>query len=176
MTTVVPRSAAVPRPELPPAHSPVRRAAPGDAAALHALSRIHFAGGALRERPLGLYAADAEDFLVVERTDGALAGCLGLRSHPSTPHGPGGVLYNFCVSPGSQGRGVGSALLRAALAAAGDRSLRAVFTATSGGGELFLRHGFVPVPALLAPPEWAGALDPRRGSRVLARTLGGISR
>ncbi|MER5770982.1 GNAT family N-acetyltransferase [Streptomyces sp. NPDC001985] len=149
----------------------MRRARHGDAAALHRLSAPFVRDGALRERPLSLYAADAADFLVAERADGTLAGCLGLRPHPHPPEGPAGVLYNFCVAAGSQGAGVGSALLRAALTAAGAHPLRAVFTATGGGGELFLRHGFVPVAAGLAPRSWANALDPRRGSRVLARTL-----
>ncbi|MFF8960218.1 GNAT family N-acetyltransferase [Streptomyces sp. NPDC014894] len=169
MTTAAPRSA-VPRPAAPPRTS-VRRARDDDAEALHALSRHFFRCGALRERPLALYAADAADFLVAERAGGGLAGCLGLRVHPRGPDGPRGVLYNFCVAPDSQGRGVGSALLRAALAEGSARSLRSVFTATGGGGELFLRHGFAPAAAGLAPEEWANALDPRRGSRVLARAL-----
>ncbi|GGZ61349.1 hypothetical protein GCM10010387_63620 [Streptomyces inusitatus] len=173
MTTALPRSVMPPRSAAAPGppRPTVRRARADDAEALHGLSRLFFRCGALRERPLALYAADAADFLVVERADGALAGCLGLRIHPDGPSGPGGVLYNFCVAPGSQGRGVGSALLRAALARASKGSLWAVFTATGGGGELFLRHGFTPAAADLAPASWASALDPRRGSRVLARTL-----
>ncbi|MFI1018908.1 GNAT family N-acetyltransferase [Streptomyces sp. NPDC020965] len=165
MTTVVPH------PVVPLAHSRVRRACDQDAQALHALSRPFADQGALRERPLALYAADAADFLVVASDDGTLAGCLGLRDQAWEPGPPGGVLYNFCVASHSQGRGVGSALLRAALTEAAARSLRAVFTATSGGGELFLRHGFSAVEHRFAPVEWVNALDPRRGSRVLARTI-----
>ncbi|MEU5399865.1 GNAT family N-acetyltransferase [Streptomyces sp. NPDC005963] len=165
MTTAPPRPAAQ-------LSSPVVRQANAlDAAALHALSRQFFRCGALRERPAGHYAAEAADFLVAELPGDAPAGCLGLRTHPDEPHGPAAVLYNFCVSPGSQGRGVGSALLRSALAQAAARSLRAVFTATTGSGELFLRHGFTPIALELAPLTWVNALDPRRGSTVLARTL-----
>ncbi|EST33559.1 hypothetical protein M877_01715 [Streptomyces niveus NCIMB 11891] len=51
------------------------------------------------------------------------------------------------------------------------QSLGALFTATTGGGGLFLRHGFVPTTARLAPPAWAASLDPRRDARILRRTL-----
>lgn len=162
---------ALPRPAVHCAHSPVRQANHLDAAALHTLSRQFFRCGALRERTLGRYRADAADFFVADLTGGAIAGCLGLRDYPDEPGGPSGVLYNFCVSPASQGQGVGSGLLGAALADASARSLEAVFTATTGGGELFLRHGFTPVDSGLAPMAWVTALDPRRGSTVLARVL-----
>ncbi|ANW17483.1 GNAT family N-acetyltransferase [Streptomyces clavuligerus] len=159
------------RPAAPVAAVFVRRACAQDAAALHTLSAPFARSGALRERPPELYAADADDFLVVELSDGALAGCLALRDHPRAPLGPSGVLYNFCVAGHSQGRGVGSALLWSALRTAETRALRAVFTATGGGGGLFLKYGFAPFPARFAPPVWANALDPRRGSRVLARAV-----
>jgi N-acetylglutamate synthase-like GNAT family acetyltransferase len=153
---------------------PARPASRGDAAALEALSRPFVRSGALRERPLSLYASDATDFLVVDAPDGTLDGCLGLRVHPADPvggWGPTGILYNFCVSPRRQGRGVGALLLRAALARATAQSLYALFTATTGGGDLFLRYGFAPARASLAPAAWANSLDPRRNSRVLARPL-----
>lgn len=157
-----------------PASLPVRSARRGDAAALEALSRPFVCSGSLRERPLSLYAADATDFLVVDAHDGTLDGCLGLRIHPADPvdgRGPTGVLYNFCVSPRRQGRGVGALLLRAALTKATAQSVYALFTATTGGGDLFLRYGFAPVCAGLAPAAWANSLDPRRNSRVFARGL-----
>ncbi|MER6913419.1 GNAT family N-acetyltransferase [Streptomyces sp. NPDC000594] len=154
----------------------VRPARARDATALYGLSRPFAVSGALRERPPELYATDAADFLVVEAPGpGGLLGCLALREHPSAPLGPSGVLYNFCVAPEGQGRGIGSALLAAALRAAGTRELRAVFTATSGSGSLFMTHGFAPTALRLAPPAWARALDPRRGSRVLARRSGTLS-
>ncbi|MEV3988486.1 GNAT family N-acetyltransferase [Streptomyces sp. NPDC049837] len=157
-------------------HTPlsVRSAHAGDAAALEALSRPFVRSGALRERPRSLYAADAADFLVVDGPDGTLDGCLGLRVHRADPaggRGPTGVLYNFCVAPHRQGRGVGQLLMRAALARATAQSLYALFTATTGGGDLFLRHGFAPASARLAPAAWANSLDPRRNSWVLARVL-----
>jgi amino-acid N-acetyltransferase len=152
----------------------VRPARRRDAIALAALSRPFVRSGALRERPVSLYASDATDFLVVDAADGTLDGCLGLGMHPAEPasgRGPIGVLYNFCVAPRSQGRGVGALLLGAALARAKSQSLNTLFTATTGSGDLFLRHGFAPACASLAPASWANSLDPRRNSRVLAHVL-----
>nr|WP_240512428.1 GNAT family N-acetyltransferase [Streptomyces griseoruber] len=149
----------------------VRAACREDAPALAALSRPFVRAGALRERPLSLYAAHAADFLVVEALDGTLEGCLGLRTHPDGDHGPAGVLYNFCVARHRQGRGTGARLLEAALARARALSLGALFTATTGGGGLFLRHGFTPTGPSPAPADWVRSLDPRRDARVLGRAL-----
>jgi len=152
----------------------VRTACQEDAAALAALSQPFVRSGALRERPLSLYAAQAADFLVTEGSDGALEGCLGLRVHPAGSgdgQGPAGVLYNFCVARHRQGSGVGARLLRAVLVRARAQSLGALFTATTGGGGLFLRYGFVPTNARLAPSSWSESLDPQRNARILARIL-----
>ncbi|MFF9981605.1 GNAT family N-acetyltransferase [Streptomyces erythrochromogenes] len=153
--------------ELPAA--PVRPARPGDAHALFALSRTFVGSGELRSRPLGHYRARAEEFLLVEDTapGGGLAGCVGVRDE-----GYGdAVLHNFCVARGSQGRGIGSALLRDALERVRGHRATRVFTATTGPAVLFVRHGFAPVEPEQAPAAWAAALDPARGSRVYVRTL-----
>ncbi|MFD7501286.1 GNAT family N-acetyltransferase [Streptomyces sp. NPDC059850] len=152
----------------------VRTARQEDAAELAALSRPFVRSGALRERPDALYATHAADFLVAEAPDGTLEGCVGLRVHGTAPgegRGPAGVVYNFCVAGRRQGSGVGAGLLRAVLARARAQSLDAVFTATTGGGGLFLRYGFTPTPVRLAPASWAASLDPRRDARVLGRNL-----
>lgn len=168
MTTATPPSA------LLRALSAVRPARPDDAEALAALSRPFVRAGALRERPVALYASRAADFVVARAPDGTLDGCLALRVHEAGPAGgdlPSGVLYNFCVASHRQGHGVGTRLLRAAVAGAHARSLGALFTATVSGGELFLRHGFRPASPAAAPAAWAASLDPRRDARVLARIL-----
>lgn len=173
MITATPRPAPLPRP-LPAPPSRVRPARTEDAAELAELSRPFVRSGALRERPASLYATHAPDFVVVQAPGGALEGCVALRVHPADPgegRGSVGVLYNFCVAGHRQGRGVGAVLLRAALTMARAQSLGALFTATTGGGGLFLRHGFVPTAARSAPSAWANALDPRRDARVLARVL-----
>ncbi|MFJ8532344.1 GNAT family N-acetyltransferase [Streptomyces sp. NPDC093591] len=159
------------------ATSALRPARPENAPQLAALSLPFVRSGALRERPVSLYAAHASDFLVVEASDGSLEGCVGLRVHHSGPEGdrgPAGVVYNFCVARHSQGCGVGARLLRAVLARARAQSLGALFTATTGGGGLFLRYGFTPASACLAPPAWVQSLDPRRGARILGRSLSSV--
>ncbi|MEU0300790.1 GNAT family N-acetyltransferase [Streptomyces sp. NPDC006175] len=143
-----------------------------DAAALADLARPFVRSGALRERPLTLYTARAADFLVAEGPGGSLEGCVGLRVYPDEEgdQGPAGVLYNFCVAGHRQGRGVGARLLRAALARSRDQGLEALYTATTGDGALFLRHGFTPATARPAPVSWVRSLDPRRNARILALT------
>ncbi|XCW06867.1 GNAT family N-acetyltransferase [Streptomyces sp. HUAS MG47] len=144
----------------------MRPARQDDGPALAALSRPFVRTGALRGRPLSLYLAQATDFLVAQAPDGSLEGCLGLREHPTA-----GVLYNFCVAPHRQGSGMGGRLLRAAFGRARNRSLATLFTATTGSGRLFLRHGFAPACPSLAPAAWARSLDPGRNALVLARAL-----
>ncbi|MET4922669.1 GNAT family N-acetyltransferase [Streptomyces sp. PSRA5] len=171
--TATPRPAPQSHALLAPTPS-VRSARKEDAAALAELSRPFVRSGALRERPASLYAAHAADFLVTQAPGSPLDGCVGLRVHQGAPgegRGPVGVLYSFCVAGHRQGHGVGAGLLRAALATARAQSLGALFTATTGGGGLFLRYGFAPAPARLAPASWAASLDPRRDARILRRIL-----
>lgn len=173
MTTAAPRPATPPHVPLDPT-PPVRPAREEDAAALAELSRPFVRSGALRERPAALFSTRATEFLVWQEAGGPLEGCVALGVHPAGPGADGrsaGVVYNFCVAGHKQGRGVGVGLLRAALAVARARSLGALFTATTGDGALFLRHGFAPTTANLAPPAWAASLDPRRGARILTKTL-----
>lgn len=173
MITATPHPAPLPHALLTPTPS-VRTACPEDAAALADLSEPFVRSGALRERPVSLYAAQAADFLVTEARDGTLVGCVGLRLHPADPEegrGPAGVVYNYCVAAHRQGCGVGAGLLRAVLARARAQSLGALFTATTGGGGPFLRHGFEPTTASLAPLSWAESLDPRRNARILTKNF-----
>ncbi|MFJ5136602.1 GNAT family N-acetyltransferase [Streptomyces sp. NPDC088707] len=149
----------------------VRPAGRSDAAAVHRLSVPFAREGALRYRPASRYARDAADFLVAETAHGDLAGCVALRARSDARGRAAAVLYNFCVAEGSQGRGIGSALLRAVLAEAAARGAARVFTATAGSGLLFLRHGFVVGGEEEAPPGWRSRLDPARGSRVLVCAL-----
>ncbi|MFF2011021.1 GNAT family N-acetyltransferase [Streptomyces sp. NPDC058195] len=148
----------------------VRSARREEAEELAALSRPFARSGALRERPVSLYAARAAEFLVVRAPGGPVEGAVALRVHPGEA-GAVGVVYNFCVAGPRQGCGVGAGLLRAVLDRARTQSLGALFTATTGSGGLFLRHGFAPTAAHRAPQAWARSLDPRRGARILARAL-----
>ncbi|WP_442806598.1 GNAT family N-acetyltransferase [Streptomyces sp. NBC_01022] len=172
MTTATP-SPAPPMRGRAPAHS-VRFGCADDAGELAELSRPFVRSGALRERPVSLYAARAADFLVAVGPGGRIEGCVGLCVYPAGPAeagAPAGVLYNFCVAGHRQGCGVGAVLLRTALTMARARSLGALFTATTGGGRLFRRYGFTSTAACLAPASWAQSLDPRRNARILARAV-----
>ncbi|MFD3523909.1 GNAT family N-acetyltransferase [Streptomyces sp. NPDC058653] len=177
MITATPPAPLPPAPFVALAPTPsVRPARAEDAAALAELSQPFVLSGELRERPASLYATHALDFLVAQgRPGGPLDGCVGLRTHPAGPgeggRGAVGVLYNFCVAGQRQGHGVGAALLRSVLAVARARSLGALYTATTGGGGLFLRYGFAPTTAPLAPVAWAGSLDPRRNARIFTKAL-----
>lgn len=174
MTTATPRPVPPPPslPQAPREPAPrVRTAGADDAAGLAELSRPFVRSGELRERPDALYAARATEFLVAVGPGGRLEGCVGLRVYAAGERGSAGVLYNFCVAGRRQGRGVGGALLRTALALAHTQSLGALFTATTGGGRLFRRYGFAPATARQAPRPWAESLDPRRNALILARTV-----
>lgn len=144
----------------------VRPAHEGDGITLAALSSPFAHSGALRERPLSFYLSRASEFLVAQAPDGTVEACVGLNEHPAA-----GVLYNFCVAADRQGSGIGARLLHAAFAKAQSRSLPTLFTATTGSGQLFLRHGFVLACPSLAPAAWTQSLDPGRNARVLARSL-----
>ncbi|MFD5650512.1 GNAT family N-acetyltransferase [Streptomyces sp. NPDC127039] len=177
MSTVTPpdgsRSApGAPAPPRPDGRPTVRAAGPADVAGLYRLSRAFAGTRQLRERSEEEYTRAVGDFLVVDSVSGDVEGCVGLR-HTFGPDDPPAdrtaVVYNFCVAARGQGRGLGSALLGAALAEAAARSAATVFTATGGGAELFLRHGFTVVEG--AADAWPTALDPREGSRVLRLAL-----
>lgn len=154
--------------------SSVRFGRAEDAAELAELSRPFVRSGALRERPVSLYASRAADFLVAVGPGGRLEGCVGLCVYPAGPAeagAPAGVLYNFCVVGHRQGCGVGAALLCTTLTRARARSLGALFTATTGGGQLFQRYGFTSTAACPAPRSWVESLDPRRDARILTRAV-----
>lgn len=109
----------------------LRPAGKADADAVHRLSGPFVREGALRDRSAAQYARDAGDFVLAETARGELAGCVALCRRRDAYGGVAAVLYNFCVAPGNQGRGIGSALLRAALAEAAAQGVSQVFTATA---------------------------------------------
>ncbi|MFJ8431253.1 GNAT family N-acetyltransferase [Kitasatospora sp. NPDC094019] len=150
--------------------SQVRYAADGDAEALYELSRPFMDSGELRRRDIADYRSAGDRFLLVDGPDGP-EGCLALRVL-ETEEGwqpVPGLLHNFCVRDGRHGLGLGARLLEAQLLEASRAGLRHLFTASTGTGALFRRHGFVEVPPTLAPRAWASGLDPTRGSRVYLR-------
>ncbi|MFI9328943.1 GNAT family N-acetyltransferase [Kitasatospora sp. NPDC052868] len=151
------------------------RATGADAQALYALSAPFMRSGALRERTPDAYRHPDDTFLMVRAEDAGparLDACVALRAlAPEADRPATGLLHNFCVRTDRQGAGLGSLLVTAVVAEARRRGLRALVTATTGGGALFLRHGFRRIPASAAPRAWAAGLDPTRDSQVFTRDL-----
>ncbi|MFG3053073.1 GNAT family N-acetyltransferase [Kitasatospora sp. NPDC048239] len=154
------------------------RATGADAQALYALSAPFMRSGALRERTPDAYRHPGDTFLAVRADAGAGTGrarldaCVALRAlAPEADRPATGLLHNFCVRTDRQGAGLGSLLITAVVAEARRRGLRALVTATTGGGALFLRHGFRRIPASAAPRAWAAGLDPARNSQVFTRDV-----
>nr|WSX54847.1 GNAT family N-acetyltransferase [Streptomyces sp. NBC_00974] len=99
---------------------------------------------------------------VIER-DGEPAGCVTVR-----PAREGQWLEHFYLAPGHQGRGLGSAVLRAVLARADARGLTVRLNVLQGSAaqRLYERHGFVvetqdPIDVFMVRPP-GGASAPRQ--------------
>ncbi|CAM3273508.1 GNAT family N-acetyltransferase [Stackebrandtia soli] len=145
-----------------------RRAVDADAERIHRLSSLFVVDGALRERSAAAIADAVKEFTVVD-ADGDLIGCVGMRRPPDDAGSQ--VLYNFCVHPAHQRRGIGRVLLDQVLTDAAADGAARVYTATTGAGAWFERFGFVPTTPDAAPRSWVDALDPRRSSRVYVQPL-----
>ncbi|MEF9883525.1 GNAT family N-acetyltransferase [Streptomyces sp. P9-A4] len=79
---------------------------------------------------------------VIEQ-DGALAGCVTVRPYEN---GEGLCLEHFYLAPGTQGRGLGTAVLRELLARADEEGLPVRLTVLRGSParRLYEREGFTP--------------------------------
>ena len=100
----------------------------------------------------------APRYTSVIEADGAFAGCVTLR-----PVADGRWLENFYIAPERQGRGLGSAVLRALLARTdGEQAIvRLNVLQGSAARRLYERHGFTvqgedPVDVLMARPPRPG--------------------
>ncbi|MFB0617674.1 GNAT family N-acetyltransferase [Streptomyces sp. AGS-58] len=142
---------------------PVRRARPGDAGELARISAPFAAADRLLRRSPDTFARHIDEFLVavpetaVQGTalhgtaarENTLAGCMGLLPVPRCL-----VIYNLCVPPEFQGRGIGRTLLRHAVRRAADSGRTAILAASKHGGAWFTRQGFQEVDPDCAPEEW----------------------
>lgn len=91
--------------------------------------------------------------------DGIVIGCAGLFPEPCPDlpdhRGQGWRVRRVATAPEWRGRGVGAAVLGAAIAHAADRGLGLVWcNATPAGARLFARAGFVRVGEPWVDPEF----------------------
>ncbi|MEV4640375.1 GNAT family N-acetyltransferase [Actinoplanes sp. NPDC049548] len=143
----------------------VRRARRADAAALHNLSAPFVVRGRLRCRKIDEFARRSDDFLVVEEL-GQIRACVGVQRF-----GAECVLDNLCVHTGSQGRRIGSLLVKCAVQEARRMSARALYAASSPSNAWFIAHGFDSVEQVEGPRLWVDQLDPARNSVVYRRWI-----
>jgi N-acetylglutamate synthase-like GNAT family acetyltransferase len=114
----------------------VRHAHAHDAARIRALIDLYVADGTLLPRTESFIVAHAEHFLVAEH-DGHLVGCVHLDEYaPSLAE-----LRSLAVDTSRQGRGIGSALVRATEELARQRGNTTLF-AVSNDEAYFNRFGF----------------------------------
>jgi ribosomal protein S18 acetylase RimI-like enzyme len=137
---------------------------PGDPAdrRLEELLKLVYVGGGFTEAALAdaLFAAEnvraRGDVLVAHAGDGHLLGSVVVvpASSPANRFAASGEveLHLLAVHPDQQGRGIGSALVDAAIAQARDRGATRILLWTqpsmAAAQSLYLKHGFVRVPSL----------------------------
>ncbi len=117
-----------------------RRARPEDASRIHGLVEHYAARGLLLPRTEKEIRAHIERFLVLTEREGQaekLLGCVALESYGSDL----AEIRSLAVDPEIRGRGLGTRLLRMALAAARRRKIARVFAVTHAP-EFFNRQGF----------------------------------
>lgn len=121
-----------------PAHTPLAVAAalPVDADAIFALVDRWARAGEMLERPLAEIHEAIRDFKVA-RLDGAIVGCGSLRVLGTDL----AEIRSLAVGEGSQGRGVGAAIVAACVDDARDLGIERVFALTYKPG-FFERQGF----------------------------------
>ena len=102
--------------------------------------------------------ADSFGHFFVAREAGLLVGLAGLESC-----GPDALLRSLAVAPSHRGRGLGHALLRAALGLAPLTGARDVYLLTTTAHDFFLRHGFADCPRDQAPEGVRASWEFRQG-------------
>jgi N-acetylglutamate synthase-like GNAT family acetyltransferase len=143
----------------------LRRAKPADETAVTALSAQFVAEDLLLARSPEQISSRMGEFLLAVAGD-AVVGCVG-----TTSSGHELLIYNLCVAPIAQHRGIGGQLVEAVARSGEWRGATTLYAVSRYSGPWFLRHGFtVPVagrtPLVLAPHLVSG-----RGSTVYRRAL-----
>jgi amino-acid N-acetyltransferase len=115
----------------------LRRATPDDWAAVAAL--LEAAG-----LPLAGAHEHLGDFIVAERADAALLGCVAVERYPAAEGAAraSGLLRSLAVASTARGLGLGARLVRQALATAREAELADVTLLTTTAADYFPRFGF----------------------------------
>jgi amino-acid N-acetyltransferase len=125
----------------------VRKARTADVLAIKKLVDDYAGRDILLAKDLVTLYEDVQEFWVAE-LDGALVGCGALHVLWEDI----GELRTVVVAPAAQGRGVGSAIAGALLAAARDLGLQKLFVLTFET-EFFARHGFTKITGTPVSPR-----------------------
>ncbi|MEU4180891.1 GNAT family N-acetyltransferase [Streptomyces sp. NPDC026589] len=104
--------------------------------------------------------------LSVATRDGILVGCMGLSRYPQ-----GILVYNFCIAPDAQGRGIGGLLVDHAADSGRQSGSRRLLAASKYAGDWFIKRGFERILPENIPDEWLQFLCPGRGSRLFQLEL-----
>lgn len=130
----------------------IRKATVNDVRAIHRLLKLHAERGELLPRALSDLYDDVRDFNIFERSSGgSIAGVCALHVCWEDL----AEIRSLAVSEQHQGEGIGSALVKAALAEAQGLGIKRVFTLTYKS-DFFSKHGFEIVDKATLPQKvWA---------------------
>jgi N-acetylglutamate synthase-like GNAT family acetyltransferase len=148
----------------------VRMATAADVPAIHRLIAHYAQQGALLHRPWDEILGSIGNFLI-HCDDGGVNGCISLESYGSELS----EIRSIAVVPESRGRGIGSGLIKAALAEAQRRETVRVFAVTRLP-QLFMRRGF----SVISRQSLTEKIDrdcqqcPKRGSCKLTAVIATI--
>ncbi|MFI1487426.1 GNAT family N-acetyltransferase [Streptomyces sp. NPDC020747] len=137
-----------------------RPARPEDAEQISLLSAPFVEDGLLIARPLAELAEKMQEFMVA-RQGGRLVGCMGMALS-----GRSLVVYNLCIAPEWQGRGIGRHLVGVAVNTGREEGYHSLLALTRYGGEWFGKLGFSKVPVSETRDEWRNLFRPGRRSSL----------
>jgi amino-acid N-acetyltransferase len=124
----------------------LRRARTSDVRSIKSLVD-KYAGEVLLAKELVTLFEDVQEFWVAE-LDGAVVGCGALHVLWEDL----GEIRSLAVDPAIRGRGIGTALVRRLVEAAGELGLTRIFVLTFETA-FFAQHGFVEIDGTPVPPE-----------------------
>jgi amino-acid N-acetyltransferase len=132
--------------QAPGARAAIRPAADTDIDAIEAILRANRRDPSLFQQPRDQIRRTLADFVVAANERGDVIGCTALHRHDAV----WGEILAVAVDPAAHGRGVGAALVRAALRRARQSGLPRVWLGTAKPG-YFARFGFRPISRWALP-------------------------